>query len=91
LLVKYSETYRIYVEAFKSSEFSVYLNGTMILENRFDTTNENSLPQNAYFSSADLDLVGDQMLSLEIRYAEKLGDSKIRLFWESDSQAFELI
>jgi|LauGreDrversion4_2_1035121.scaffolds.fasta_scaffold2386176_1 hypothetical protein len=31
------------------------------------------------------------MLSIEIRYAEKLGDSKIKLYWESDSQAFELI
>jgi len=31
------------------------------------------------------------MFPLEIRYAEKLGDSKIKLYWESDSQVFELI
>lgn len=44
LLFKYTETYRIYVEAFKSSEFSVYLNGSLILENKFNTSNENYLP-----------------------------------------------
>ena len=69
----------------------MYLNGSLIMENKFNTTNENYLPQSAYFSSEDLDLVADKMLSFEIRYAEKLGDSKIKLYWESDSQAFELI
>lgn len=30
-------------------------------------------------------------MRIEIRYAQKLGDSKIKLFWESDSQPFEIV
>ena len=49
------------------------------------------MPQSAYFSSADIDLVKDVFYTIEIKYAEGLGLSKIKLFWESDSQKFELI
>lgn len=31
------------------------------------------------------------MYKLEVRFSKKLGDSMIKLMWESDSQAFEVI
>ena len=62
-----------------------------MLSNTFDTANDDYLPLSAVYSSNDIDLTAGELLEIEILYAERLGDSKIKLFWESNSQAYELI
>jgi len=57
LLVPYTETFRIYVDAYKTSQFEVILNGTTIVSNYFDSQTNASQPLSAYFSSNDIDLV----------------------------------
>jgi hypothetical protein len=42
LLAKFTETFRIYVEAFKTSQFEVILNGTTIVSNYFNNQNDAS-------------------------------------------------
>ena len=49
------------------------------------------MPLSAVYSSNDVDLVAGELYSIEVLYAERLGDSKIKLFWESNSQPYELI
>ena len=85
----FTETYRLYIEAFKTARFKVFLNDTQVLDNhaQFDGT----IPANAYFASNDIWLTQGALVSLRIEYSESLGDSKLRLFWESDSQPFALV
>ena len=84
ILPSYSETYRIYLHSQRSAAFTVRLNGQLIISNTFDLA-DNSLPKSAYFASADIELVADKLLSLEVTYAERLGSTYIKLFWESDT------
>jgi hypothetical protein len=55
----YTETFWFHIEAFKTSEFFFYLDGELILSNRFQTTNERELPFSAYFTSKEMNLVKD--------------------------------
>lgn len=52
---------------------------------------DGTVPVSAFFASSDLVLKAGELVSLRILYAESTGDSKIRLFWESDSQPFALV
>jgi hypothetical protein len=85
LVAEFTETYVISVEAYKTAQFAVFLDGVEVISNLFDVTNLDSLPQSAFFNSIEVDLESGHMYNLEVRYAEKTGPSKIRLFWESES------
>ena len=63
----------------------------IIIENKFNTTTGSDQPLSAFFTSNNIDLVAGQFYKLKITYAEKLGLTKLKLFWESDSQEFEII
>jgi len=70
----YTETYRFYVESFKTAEFELKLNGKSLIKNQFDTTNID--PQHmmgAYFNSEDIDLAADKLYEIELNYSERLG------------------
>ena len=58
--------------------------------NAFDVGNGDTgeLPASSYFASVDLELVKDELYSIEITYAERIGQTKLVLYWESDSQVF---
>lgn len=90
-MATFTETFVISVEAYKTAQFSVVLDGFEIISNRFELTNESSLPTSAYFESMELNLVKGQMYTLHLSYAERSGPSKFKLLWESDSQPFEII
>ena len=85
LEIEHSERYRFYVEAYKTAQFELLLNGEPVVQNSFDS--ETLLPNSAYFPSQDLDMRAG-LVKIELRYAEQLGSSKLRLFWESNSQPF---
>jgi hypothetical protein len=52
-----SETFTIYIDAFKTANFNVYLNDNLIISNYFETTNESPLPSSAYFKSNEIDFI----------------------------------
>jgi hypothetical protein len=85
LEIEHSERYRFYVEAYKTAQFALLLNGEAVVHNSFDS--ETLLPHSAYFPSKDLDMTAG-LVKLELRYAEQLGSSKLRLFWESNNKPF---
>lgn len=91
LQARFTETYTISVDAFKSSQFYVYLNDVLILSNEFNTTNLNELPHSAFFKSQEINLNSGYLYKLEVRYAEKISLSKVKLYWESDSQPFSVV
>lgn len=48
--------------------------------------------QGSYFSSDKvLDLEAGQLYSLQVKFAKKLGSTKFKLLWESNSQGFGVI
>lgn len=91
----YTETYRLYLYSHRSSAFTLRLNGELLIENTFDLDSEastsTSIPNSAYFPSADVELTAGDLATLEITYAERIGPTLVQLFWESDSQAFSKV
>ena len=57
LMAPLSETFTIYIDAFKTANFNVYLNDNLIISNYFETTNESPLPSSAYFKSNEIDFI----------------------------------
>jgi len=96
----HSETYRIYVESMSTAQFKIKLNGQTIIENEFKNelasattgnNNSNSAATSAIYASADIVVDKGQLYEIEIQYAERLGGTKLKLLWESDSQQLEVI
>jgi hypothetical protein len=85
----HTETYWFYVEAFKSSQFVLRLKGEVILQNLFSSTDVE--PHSAFFKSKPVNLRKGELVSITLEYFEMLGDSKIKLLWQSDSQPFGLV
>ena len=90
LKATYTETFRLYLESFKTASFELKLGGESVIMNAFDVGNGDTgeLPASSYFASVDLELVKDELYSIEITYAERIGQTKLVLYWESDSQVF---
>jgi hypothetical protein len=83
-----SSLYRITIETYEAAYFDLQLNNVTIVQSRFLSENELStsttLTNNSFYS-ADIWLEQDALVPISLRYAEKLGETKIRLLWESDS------
>ena len=50
-----------------------------------------TVPNSAYFATPDLELIADELVTLEVIYAERLGQTLFSLYWESDSQELQKI
>lgn len=86
---KYTETYRLYLESYRTAQFKLTLAGKQLIYNQFEDST--SQPTSAFFASNDIDLKAEELYDIEITYAERLGQTKLRLMWESDSQVFEVV
>ena len=51
----------------------------------------NSAAKSAIYASADIVVDREQLYDIEIQYAERLGGTRLKLLWESDSQQLEVI
>ena len=81
----------MYLHSYRSSAFTLKLNGTVLIQNTFDLDAEASastVPNSAYFATSDIELTANTLASIEITYAERLGSTLLSLFWESDSEEF---
>jgi hypothetical protein len=85
LLAPSTETYRIHIDTFNTSFVELYLNGTQVIVNHF---NQGKDPMKLYY---DVDLTKGSFTDLHLRYAQRLGVTKLIFLWESDSLNLEVI
>lgn len=78
-----------------TAQFKVQLNGQTVIENEFKNellTLANSASKSAMYASQDIKVENvEQLYEIQIVYAERLGGTKLKLLWESDSQQLALV
>lgn len=74
-----TETYRISINTYNSTYVLLKINNEVQILNPF----EGNKATDEYLS-VDIDLVKDTMYGIELRYAEKLGETLLQLYWETD-------
>jgi hypothetical protein len=79
-----SSLYRIHEAAY----FELRISGEVLIVSEFKNDNELSMAsaaESAQVHSADIWLEEGNLVPIALRYAEKLGPTKLRLLWESDT------
>ena len=85
-----SSLYRIHIESYEAAYFKLEISGETLIVSEFKNENELSMIRPTKKNSAlsaDIWLEQGSRVPITLRYAEKLGPTKLRLLWESDSMA----
>jgi hypothetical protein len=83
-----SSLYRIHIESYEAAFFELQVSGEVLIESAFKNENELSALGSAAVVavlSADVWLEEGNLVPINLRYAKKLGPTRLRLLWESDS------
>jgi hypothetical protein len=80
LLAPTTETYRLSIEAQNTSMVELIINGARKLVYN-DYTGQGTTEE----MYVDLEFTKGTFYDFELRYAQKIGPHKLRLFWESDT------
>ena len=86
----YTELFTFYVSAYKTAQFSISLDGELIISNQFDQET-NDQAHGSFFKSRQILLSSETMHRIRIEFASKPGQAKFKLLWESQSVPLSLI
>ena len=84
LLAPTTETYRLTIDVFNTTQVQLILNGQSLITNDFTGIGTPGM-------YADVEFTQGVFYSIEVHYAQKIGPSKLSLLWESDSMDFQVI
>lgn len=85
-----SSLYRIYIDTYEAAFHELRIGNVTQLVNEFPPEREagaSAKINKPTETSTDIWLEAGNPISIELKYAQKLGPTKIRLLWESDSIA----
>lgn len=81
-----TEIYRLSIESHNTSFVDLSINGVRrVIYNDFNGIGST---EDMY---ADIEFKEGQFYDIELRYAQKIGPHKLRLFWESDTRDLQII
>lgn len=81
-----TETYRLSVDAFNTSQVELIINGQRrLVYNDFSGL---GTPESMF---VDLEFTQNTFYNIEVRYAQRIGPHKLHLMWESDTRDLEVI
>lgn len=83
-----SNLYRIHIESYETAFFELDIAGQARIRGDFPTESDESLSSKVDLESSrysDIWLEQGSLVPISLKYAQKLGPTKIRLLWESDS------
>lgn len=82
-----SSLYRIHVDTYHAAYHELLIGNETRIVSKFlptDGTLYNTLDDIEGETYVDIWLEADELVSIELRYAQKLGETKVRLLWETD-------
>lgn len=81
-----TETYRLHVEAYNTSQVELIINGNKrLIFNDFTGLGTTEA------MSVDIEFLQNALYDIEVRFAHKIGPHKLTLLWESDTRDLEVI
>ena len=84
--------YRIHIDSYEAAFHQLTLKGEVVIESEFKTSEQTSIGSSILADSyTDIWLVADELVPLELKYAQKQGETKISMQWESDSMLLQEI